>query len=331
MGVMVLIMTVYAVLFATMTCLHFEPTPFVAVSLFFTIVGVSQAALYKGRNPRWASIVTGMALGGLFGLYVSGNHSGEVVACIIWGGLLGYLAGGLIAGVFLLFNKVQPPLEDAQEEPSGVPADDTSWISDRVGELARLAGRYVRRCRVAIWKFAALFPSRKQTGVPRRFGVAVMLVIMTMYAVLFAAMQKLPAVFFICIATFFTGVGLAQTILYKGRDPRRASVVAGMTLYPLLLVVAAFVMVMSGGGHPPDIRDLSRALITLLAVFYFFSGFGALAGYLAGGLIAGVFLLFNKVQTPLEDPEADELDVRQPDVLDPASEGTEPRMDAHQR
>ena len=34
----------------------------------------------------------------------------------IGGPFLGYLAGGLIAGVLLLLNKLQPPLEDVEDD-----------------------------------------------------------------------------------------------------------------------------------------------------------------------------------------------------------------------
>ena len=164
------------------------------------------------------------------------------MSAVVGGGLSGYLAGGLIAGVFLLFNKVQPPLEDAEEKPPDAPADDTSRLSERVSELARLAGRRVRRYR---GEFAELFPPGNQTGVPRRFGVAVMLVVTTMYAVLFAAIRTwvvvatlgppapaIIAALFVVIVGFFTIVGLSQAILFKGRNPRWASIVTGTILGP---------------------------------------------------------------------------------------------------
>ena len=135
-------------------------------------------------------------------------------------------------------------------------------------------------------------PPRKQTGVPRRFGVGVMLVITTMYALLFALLSGLgfPPLAFVTIALFFTGVGLGQAFLYKGRDPRKASIVAGLVLTPLALIVVGI----DTGSDPAG-----------FLVLYIFSGLGALPGYLAGGLIAGVFLFLNKVQPPLDDP-ADE-------------------------
>ncbi len=146
-------------------------------------------------------------------------------------------------------------------------------------------------------------PLRKQTGVPRRFGVGVMLVITTMYALLFALLKGLhfsPLVF-VTVALFFTLVGLAQAVLFKGRNPRRASTLAGVVLCTLLMLAGGIVDFRVGGGRPRTWQDRLVAII-FDPTAYVLSGFGALPGYLAGGLIAGVFLFLNKVQPPLEDP-----------------------------
>jgi hypothetical protein len=159
----------------------------------------------------------------------------------------------------------------------------------------------VRVRRVITTTCAVLFP-RQQTGVPRRFGVGVMLVIMTMYAVLFAAMQTVqvlvhqrdPALF-VMVAIFVTGVGLSQAILFKGREPRKASVLTGLVLGTVLALVALLQRRYALGSQSAE--------QIVVVVFYVLSGFGALAGYLVGGAIAGVFLLLNRVQPPLENPE----------------------------
>ena len=130
---------------------------------------------------------------------------------------------------------------------------------------------------------------------PRRFGVGVMLVITTMYAVLFAVIQRASAWNFAVIAIFFTLVGLAQAVLFKGRNPRRASAVTGVVFGVLLVLVSS--------RSVPILRQLAIPCPLPLAILL--GRFWALFGYLAGGLIAGVFLFLNKVQTPLDDP-ADE-------------------------
>ena len=133
---------------------------------------------------------------------------------------------------------------------------------------------------------------RKQTGVPRRFGVGAAMVIMTMYALLFAALQRTPAIIFVAVSAFFTVVGVAQAVLYKGRNPRLASVVAGMVACPVIAIIATIVAAPRGSNQAVAIAG--ELLCTL---------FGGGFGYLAGGLIAGVFLFLNKVQPPLEDEE----------------------------
>ena len=164
---------------------------------------------------------------------------------------------------------------------------------------------------------------RKQTGVPRRFGVGVMLLITTMYAVLFSAIklmivQSLPgaptttvaaaeAVFFVVIVGYFTMIGLSQALLYKGRNPRRASIVTSMVLAGLVTLV--------GGIGGLVVEVLQEGVVVLLLVLLFSPlillaaaacvAIGGLVGYLVGRMIAGTFLLLNRVQPPLEDPEDD--------------------------
>ncbi len=165
-------------------------------------------------------------------------------------------------------------------------------------------------------------PPRKQTGVPRRFGVGVMLVIMTMYAVLFAVLQQTPAGFFVTVALFFTIVGLAQAILYKGRNPRKASIVTGAGLGLLLALIGdALALVLSVQGGAP-FSEIASLVLWLLFAALCGVVFGALFGYLAGGLTAGVFLLFNKVQPPLEDP-ADEKPAEEDKTPDPPADAAQ--------
>ena len=109
--------------------------------------------------------------------------------------------------------------------------------------------------------------------------------------------------FFVTIALFFTGVGLAQVVLFKGRNPRTASIVAGVVLSPLAIIGGGIVRFNVSGDFIGESDQIGY--ITLSLVTYFLSGFGMLLGYLAGVLIAGFFLLLNKVQTPLDDPASE--------------------------
>jgi hypothetical protein len=130
-----------------------------------------------------------------------------------------------------------------------------------------------------------------EAGVPRRFGVGTLLIITTAYAVLFAVMRALefPPAAFVLVSLFFTAVGLGQMLLFKGRQPRKASVIVGACLYPPLFL--GTIILESGAGHryhlPPDLGIGVCCSIPS----------GAMAGYLAGILIAGVFLVVEKVRS----------------------------------
>jgi len=138
---------------------------------------------------------------------------------------------------------------------------------------------------------------RPAVGVPRRFGVGTLVLVTTMFAVLFAAMRTygVHPITFGAIAVFFAGVGLAQAVLFVGRSPRAASVVAGAVLTPALsLGIGIWV-----DGTPP----LSLAMIACV----FLAILGAGLGYLAGGLTAGVFLVVEPFwRIRAEDPAASE-------------------------
>ena len=76
-------------------------------------------------------------------------------------------------------------------------------------------------------------------GVPRRFGVGALVLMLTVYAVLFRSLAALGAnsLFITVAACFFSGVAIAQAWLFGGRDPRRASLLSGAILLPVSVVV----------------------------------------------------------------------------------------------
>src|SRR5690242_12512148 len=77
-------------------------------------------------------------------------------------------------------------------------------------------------------------------SVPRRFGVGVLLILMTAFAVLFAVMQSLraPPQLFAVIAGLFLAVTVAQILLFRGEQPRVASLLAGAVVVPVEVVIA---------------------------------------------------------------------------------------------
>ena len=141
-------------------------------------------------------------------------------------------------------------------------------------------------------------PDRKPVGVPRRFAVGTVLIIMTMYSVLFAVLRSsgMPPGLFTSIAVFLTGVGAAQMLMFRGRRPRDASFVAGALLFPLILLAACFVTWLSGNPAPP---------LNVILLLPYQCVLGVLLGYLAGCLTAGVFLILGRIDEALHGPRAE--------------------------
>src|SRR5262245_22810688 len=79
----------------------------------------------------------------------------------------------------------------------------------------------------------------KVYSVPRRFDLTTMFVILLVFAVLFAAMRALdahPAAVGV-FGLFIGWVGAAQALLFRGKNPRLASVLAGVTFQIVFAVI----------------------------------------------------------------------------------------------
>jgi hypothetical protein len=157
-------------------------------------------------------------------------------------------------------------------------------------------------------------------GLPRRFSVSGMLIVMTLAALLMGFLRQCHAsgsVYFI-IVTFVVGTLAAQVMLFRGRSPTKASVCAGALLLPLemLAVVICWQFQspasdMYNKPHQFFIACLCgcAALVPLGAVL------GAVAGTVGGGLYLlseEIFLWLTRgvpkiVLEPVEDADADVL------------------------
>ena len=126
-------------------------------------------------------------------------------------------------------------------------------------------------------------PAADVASVPRRFGVGVLLILMTAFAVLFSAMRTVGArpEIFILVSGLFLGVTLGQILLFQGKKPREASLWAGGVIFPLEVLVLCLCEASSTG----DSAEFGMSMVCCAAVF------GALLGYLAGCLMASVFLM----------------------------------------
>jgi hypothetical protein len=127
---------------------------------------------------------------------------------------------------------------------------------------------------------------RPAVGVPRRFGVFLMMLMVTQYAVLFSFLRWLraPELIFAMVALFFTGIGIGQACLFGGRYPRAASIWVGSILGPL--EVSGYVLWRSYSSS-----GFFLSLLLSLGAFLFLIPVGAACGYLIGTVTAGGFWL----------------------------------------
>lgn len=132
-------------------------------------------------------------------------------------------------------------------------------------------------------------------GVPRVFSAGRMLVIVTMFAVVFSLLQlsKAPAPVFPFVGGFCGAVVLGQMLLFGSRKPRAASCIAGGCAMPLLALMIA---VASRGKYVLDqLRaDPVEMVGSLLCSGFALTIFGVLAGYVIGTFCAGVFLIIDR-------------------------------------
>lgn len=161
------------------------------------------------------------------------------------------------------------------------------------------------------------YDPNKVYGLSRRFSLATLMLMMAATSLLLAAMNALRvppyltgAMILLCIAT-----AVGQMFLFRGQDPRRASLVVGCVSCPLL----AIFMVKAGAAvtfrHPESGEVIAMAFVGLM--------FGAPLGYAAGCVVAGVLLLMDLTESKF----ARWRKVRQPDD-DPWPPPKSPRADS---
>lgn len=129
-------------------------------------------------------------------------------------------------------------------------------------------------------------------GVPRRFGIGTILVVTTAFAVLLSLLQTAgapPGVVWFVIA-FVSLVGLGQMLLFGAKRPRKASIVMGALGLPLMTFATLVLF------SPRGVRAEEAVCVTFTACI-----FGGGFGYLAGGVVAGVFLIMDAVEQGLAD------------------------------
>jgi Clp amino terminal domain, pathogenicity island component len=128
---------------------------------------------------------------------------------------------------------------------------------------------------------------RTSVGVPRRFGMGILMLMVTLFAILFSIMTAagVDPIVFIVISVLVLAVGFGQAILYRGRSPRLASIQVGAVLVPLEVLVAVIVPLTTG-----------QFFNELLACLFCSILLGPIVGYLAGCVTAGAFFFIDEYQ-----------------------------------
>jgi hypothetical protein len=145
-------------------------------------------------------------------------------------------------------------------------------------------------------KKAAKTQHPKDVGVTQRFSVGTFMIMIAFFGVLFAIMKmlKIHPIIFADVAIFFAGIGAAQAIFFKGRDPRKASWVAGFVLGPLVgIATILFANLFTGfwvfSTYNNHLGQWTKEGIVAYGIIFII--LGGPFGYLAGCLIAGIFLV----------------------------------------
>lgn len=148
---------------------------------------------------------------------------------------------------------------------------------------------------------------KESYGAPRVFDLFTLLAITLAFALLFTLLKFLqPALEFplgdvvLTLCCFITFLALAQSLMFGGKKPRLASIYAGPIVWILTTILLSIINWRSI-LYDPSI--LAGPICTLL--------FSPFAGYLGGGVVAGVFLMadsFRKqiVRTDATDEEAED-------------------------
>lgn len=173
---------------------------------------------------------------------------------------------------------------------------------------SRVHHNWLRKC-------CSYFTTTRVYGAPRVFDLFTLLAITLAFALLFALLGMLaPAVdatatdLVVMVGGFIVLIAIAQMWLFGSKNPRRASLFLGPIAFPiacfsflrnsLLPMMASTIQATSFLSRIDAYAfEDPSVLFTLTAGLVLGLPFGPLAGYLAGAVIAGVFLLADRIRT----------------------------------
>jgi hypothetical protein len=150
---------------------------------------------------------------------------------------------------------------------------------------------------------------QKPVGVPRRFSIGTMMILVTAFILLFAVLKTLdtPPIVFAIVTIYVAGIAASQSLLFKGRRPRLASVVSGMSMIALFVVIVA---VMEFRVYPRSL-DVGAIVGFLFTMVIFPVVVGAPLSYAVGCFVASIFLVRREpddaIPTLTSDPRKSEI------------------------
>ena len=125
----------YAILFGGLSALDAFPIVSFVIGGFVTFVGIGQAVLFRGEKPRSASMLVGVVLHAIIwiGAWVAFPRMYPAALilfiagyAVVGGVILGYCAGTLVGGVFLVADKLRGrfSVKSSLATPTDQPASD---------------------------------------------------------------------------------------------------------------------------------------------------------------------------------------------------------------
>lgn len=200
-----------------------------------------------------------------------------------------------------------PRIVGASESPAEGAASGS--FVEFAASLEELEQRYGALDERELYRAADLRPPERVYHVPRKFGIGSLLVVVTLFAVIFAVMRffMVPPVWMGVVGLQLVASGGMQWAMIK--HPRLASAIAGAVLLPIALVVMAI-----WEGDADDAMDMVAATPCTAIP-------GAFCGYCAGTLIAGVFMLMEFADEKISGKQADEMALN---VVEPFDDDSKP-------
>jgi hypothetical protein len=160
------------------------------------------------------------------------------------------------------------------------------WVCGDSAGNARSGGRSLPPIMAELVERPARWPPPgPQVGLPRQFGIGTLMILTAAFAVMFSLMKMLDTLpeVFVCVSLFVAGVAACQVLMYQGKNPRKASFVGGY----IVGGVVSFVFALGWAIYWHAVGLFFSALIS---GFFLTALLGGPCGYLAGCVVAGIFL-----------------------------------------